>query len=248
MLASVSISVLLPGCLAEGCPNEALPDRAPRLLVIIRSFGTNSSTDFFGYFGRPVCRASFTQLFSTGVVFPVCNIPTTNSGFLLDTTSAMPQNPPNFSKGLLSWRTSSEKFWRRLCNIFPAGPCNASMRNVWRAEHGCARIRCIRSYAQIVARRCIACRHPWVHGCDFVPARSVRIVRSGQGNKAGFQHETSTFRARSREFLPALGVKMAHGFRRGPLLRLGWSGGGAGVESTNKKSGQWRDRPLLRSY
>jgi hypothetical protein len=28
------------------------------------------------------------------------NIPTTNSGFLLDTTSAVPQNSPNFSRGL----------------------------------------------------------------------------------------------------------------------------------------------------
>src|SRR6202789_1436560 len=33
----------------------------------------------------------------TGV--PPRNIPTTNSGFLLDTTSAVPQNSPNFSKG-----------------------------------------------------------------------------------------------------------------------------------------------------
>jgi hypothetical protein len=36
---------------------------------------------------------------------------------------------------------------------------------------------------------------------------------------------------------------MAHGFRRGPLLRLGING-----EPTNKKSGQWRDRPLSKSY
>jgi hypothetical protein len=31
--------------------------------------------------------------------FPSRNIPTTNSGFLLDTTSALPQNSPNFSRG-----------------------------------------------------------------------------------------------------------------------------------------------------
>ena len=113
--------------------------------------------------------------------FPLRNIPTTNSGFLLDTTSAVPQNPPNFSRGAFVLRTSAEKFWRRPCNIFPAGPCSASMRNVWPAEHGCARTRCIRSCVRIVARRCIACRHPWGLGCGFVPARLARIVRSVRG-------------------------------------------------------------------
>jgi hypothetical protein len=93
---------------------------------------------------------------------------------------------PTFPGAPLSYPTGAEKFWRHLCNIFPAGPCNASMRNVWRGELGCARIRCIRNCVQIVAHRCTACRRPWGLGCGFVPARLARIVRSGHA-KAGTQ-------------------------------------------------------------
>ena len=78
----------------------------------------------------------------------------------------------------------TEKFWRHPCNIFPAGPCNASMRNVWRAEHGCARIKCTPSFARIVARRFIACRRR----CSSLPRQVRRSGSSGNGADGVGQH------------------------------------------------------------
>jgi hypothetical protein len=133
------------------------------------------------------------------------NRPTTNCVFFLDTPTALPHNPPNFStlladgeshtaKGTGENRLRRERVFRSArgngkvrevpCSIYRAGPFNASIRNVWRAASGSGWTKCIRSFAPIAGRRCTGCHRRWARGCECGRGLSVRTnPRAARGNR-----------------------------------------------------------------
>ena len=107
------------------------------------------------------------------------NMTTTNSSFLLDTTSGPPDNPHDFSApsclcGIVLGV---------VCNIFPAGRFNASIRSARAVATGFVPVRKAWSSAATAARRCITCRRRLGLDSDCARGRWAPTARcAGRGS------------------------------------------------------------------
>jgi len=151
--------------------------------------------------------------------------------FLLDTPSCPRHNPPNLppvSRLYFGLRVSTlgRASGGVRCNICPAGPCNASTRNVTSAATGCASKRPRRMTAPPAEPGSATCRRLWLpSACGR--AHSRLTARAAARARRRLRHLSLTFQALANLSLPMINPSRFWG-----LLLSG-----------QKKGGRWGDRP-----